>query len=171
MVRTAAPRRTWHVHTICLSVAPVSGISNARNLGFPAAINQGLRIARGQYLVMSNNDVVVTDAWLGQLIALTHGRIAGAGTEENTETDFTAKNATIATKNLGIDELAAEITALRSWPRPRTLPMMIQAQMLARKAGVPLTVPSQIILPILPSLRLPWRVARGRDRALAKIVG
>jgi GT2 family glycosyltransferase len=52
------------------SPAPVTVISNGRNLGFPAAVNQGLRVARGQYLVLLNNDAVVTDGWLDQLIAL-----------------------------------------------------------------------------------------------------
>ncbi len=49
---------------------PVTVVSNARNLGFPAVINQGLKAARGDYLVLLNNDAVVTDAWLDQLIAL-----------------------------------------------------------------------------------------------------
>ena len=47
---------------------PVTVISNSKNLGFPA-INQGLRAARGDYLVLLNNDAVVTDGWLTQLIA------------------------------------------------------------------------------------------------------
>ena len=49
---------------------PVTLISNSRNLGFPAAINQGLKCARGEYLVLLNNDVVVTEGWLSQLIGL-----------------------------------------------------------------------------------------------------
>ena len=43
------------------SAVPVTVITNATNRGFPAAINQGLHYARGEYLVMLNNDVVVTD--------------------------------------------------------------------------------------------------------------
>ena len=50
---------------------PVTIIANQTNLGFPAAVNQGLKAARGDYLVLLNNDAVVTDAWLDQLIALT----------------------------------------------------------------------------------------------------
>ena len=50
---------------------PVTVIKNAENRGFPAAINQGLQQARGEYLVLLNNDAVVTDGWLDQLIALT----------------------------------------------------------------------------------------------------
>jgi GT2 family glycosyltransferase len=53
---------------------PVTIVSNARNLGFPAAVNQGLRVARGEYLILLNNDVVVTDAWLDQLVALVDSR-------------------------------------------------------------------------------------------------
>ena len=52
------------------SPVPVTVIANATNRGFPAAINQGLQYARGEYLVLLNNDVVVTDGWLGQLIGL-----------------------------------------------------------------------------------------------------
>jgi glycosyltransferase involved in cell wall biosynthesis len=52
------------------SPVPVTVISNATNRGFPAAINQGLQYARGEYLVLLNNDVVVTEGWLGQLIGL-----------------------------------------------------------------------------------------------------
>jgi glycosyltransferase involved in cell wall biosynthesis len=53
---------------------PVTVIANETNRGFPAAINQGLHEARGEYLVLLNNDVVVTDAWLDQLVALTEMR-------------------------------------------------------------------------------------------------
>jgi GT2 family glycosyltransferase len=53
------------------AVAPVTVISNRENRRFPAAINQGLAAARGEFLVMLNNEVVVTDAWLDQLTALT----------------------------------------------------------------------------------------------------
>ena len=52
------------------SPVPVTVIANASNRGFPAAINQGLSVARGEYLVLLNNDAVVTDSWLDQLIAL-----------------------------------------------------------------------------------------------------
>ncbi len=50
------------------------GHTNSTNLGFPAAVNQGLKYARGEYLVLLNNDAVVTEGWLEQLIALTAAR-------------------------------------------------------------------------------------------------
>ncbi len=56
------------------SPVPVTVIANSTNLGFPAAVNQGLKHARGEYLVLLNNDAVVTEGWLEQLIALTTAR-------------------------------------------------------------------------------------------------
>ncbi|MEN4917358.1 glycosyltransferase [Achromobacter spanius] len=43
-------------------------ILNADNRGFAAANNQGLQIARGEYLVLLNNDTYVTPGWLGTLV-------------------------------------------------------------------------------------------------------
>lgn len=53
---------------------PVAVIANERNRGFPTAINQGLQRARGEYLALLNNDVVVTHDWLEQLIALANAK-------------------------------------------------------------------------------------------------
>ncbi len=57
------------------AAAPVTVNSNRENRGFPAAINQGLQQARGEYLELLNNDFVVTDAWLDQLVALAELRV------------------------------------------------------------------------------------------------
>jgi GT2 family glycosyltransferase len=56
---------------------PVTVIANTKNLGFPAAINQGLECARGEYLVMLNNDAVVTEGWLEQLLGVASIRVTG----------------------------------------------------------------------------------------------
>ena len=74
--RQRVDRRNRHLpgRRADLAAVPVTVVTNAKNLGFPAAINQGLRLARGEYLVMLNNDVVVTDGWLDQLIALANAR-------------------------------------------------------------------------------------------------
>ena len=42
-------------------------IENKTNLGFARGCNQGLKAATGEYLLLLNNDVVVTEGWLGGL--------------------------------------------------------------------------------------------------------
>ena len=43
-------------------------IYNAENTGFAHGCNQGLAAARGEYVVLLNNDVIVTEHWLEDLI-------------------------------------------------------------------------------------------------------
>jgi GT2 family glycosyltransferase/predicted SAM-dependent methyltransferase len=45
-------------------------LRNDENLGFPAAVNQGIRAAKGDVIVLLNNDVIVTPGWSERL--LTH---------------------------------------------------------------------------------------------------
>ncbi len=47
----------------------VDVIRNETNVGFPAGCNQGLARSRGRYLVLLNNDTIVTSEWLDRLIA------------------------------------------------------------------------------------------------------
>jgi GT2 family glycosyltransferase/Flp pilus assembly protein TadD len=44
-------------------------IQNQQNLGFAAANNQGMAAAKGDYILLLNNDVVVTRGWLQRLAA------------------------------------------------------------------------------------------------------
>ena len=44
-------------------------IKNKENLGFAAGNNQGMAEAKGNYVLLMNNDIVVTPGWLGRLIA------------------------------------------------------------------------------------------------------
>ncbi|MCH7962733.1 MAG: glycosyltransferase [Bacteroidetes bacterium] len=48
----------------------VTIIRNTKNEGFPKAVNQGLLISKGDYVVLLNNDVVVTDGWMDRLITV-----------------------------------------------------------------------------------------------------
>ncbi|QEM69755.1 glycosyltransferase [Geobacter sp. FeAm09] len=43
-------------------------IENSANLGFAKGCNQGLEAAQGDYLLLLNNDVVVTEGWLSGLL-------------------------------------------------------------------------------------------------------
>ncbi|MDI6761905.1 MAG: glycosyltransferase [Thermodesulfobacteriota bacterium] len=45
-------------------------IPNERNLGFARGNNQGMAEAKGDYLLLMNNDVVVTPGWLERMIAV-----------------------------------------------------------------------------------------------------
>ena len=52
-------------------------VTNAENLGFPTAVNQGIAAATGEYVCVLNNDTEVTPGWLGAL----HRTLAVPGTE------------------------------------------------------------------------------------------
>lgn len=55
------PPFTGHTETIL--------IRNDENLGFPVAVNQGIKAARGDIIVLLNNDVIVTSGWAEKLTA------------------------------------------------------------------------------------------------------
>ncbi|WP_240511831.1 glycosyltransferase family 2 protein [Paludifilum halophilum] len=47
-------------------------LRNPVNRGFAGAVNQGLEAARGEYIVLLNNDTLVSHRWLDQLLAVLH---------------------------------------------------------------------------------------------------
>ena len=59
-----------HVVALRRAGAPLTLIANHEGHGLSAACNQGLRVARGDYVVVLHNDTVVTQHWADQLIAL-----------------------------------------------------------------------------------------------------
>lgn len=44
-------------------------VQNSENTGFSAAVNAGIRLAKGEYIVLFNNDAFAEPNWLAQLIA------------------------------------------------------------------------------------------------------
>lgn len=56
-------------------------IENEANKGFAAGNNQGMAIARGEYILLLNNDVLVSEGWLYKMVrcARTHDRVGLVG--------------------------------------------------------------------------------------------
>lgn len=54
------------------SQSDVTLIANPENRGFPAAANQGLRVARGRQILLLNNDTILTTGWLRRLLDALH---------------------------------------------------------------------------------------------------
>jgi GT2 family glycosyltransferase len=96
-------------------------IVNPANKGFAAANNQGLAIAAGDYLVLLNNDTVVTAGWLGTLIG--HLRRDPTIALIGPVTNETANDARIQTAYADLEGMHAEA---RRWTLAhigRTRPM------------------------------------------------
>mgnify|MGYP001256366857 CR=1 FL=1 len=43
-------------------------VENNQNLGFATGCNQGIEAARGEFIMLLNNDVIVTEGWLGGML-------------------------------------------------------------------------------------------------------
>ncbi|MDB5387279.1 MAG: wbbL 5, partial [Planctomycetaceae bacterium] len=52
----------------------VTLIDNETNRGFPTAVNQGLAIAKGDNLLLLNNDTLVTTGWLSRMLDAIHSK-------------------------------------------------------------------------------------------------
>jgi GT2 family glycosyltransferase/tetratricopeptide (TPR) repeat protein/2-polyprenyl-3-methyl-5-hydroxy-6-metoxy-1,4-benzoquinol methylase len=52
------------------SLEEVTVIANPDNRGFPAAANQGIRAAKGNQILLLNNDTVLTTGWLRRMLDL-----------------------------------------------------------------------------------------------------
>ncbi|MEW5705489.1 MAG: tetratricopeptide repeat protein [Actinomycetota bacterium] len=50
------------------SIVGAKVITNKVNLGFAKGCNQGIKIAEGDYILLLNNDVIVTECWLENMI-------------------------------------------------------------------------------------------------------
>lgn len=68
----------------------IKAIYNSSNRGFPAANNQGAKIAQGEYLCLCNNDVIFTESWLENLIRCmkSDSQIAAVGPYSNASSGY-----------------------------------------------------------------------------------
>jgi glycosyltransferase involved in cell wall biosynthesis len=124
------------------AAVPVTVIANTANRGFPAAINQGLQQARGEYLVLLNNDVVVTDAWLDQLTALTTAKMGA----ENGLTAKDAKSAKKVREGYGTRDIADE-TLIGLGERPNVTVIDFEEERSASEAQPPTLKISSAVVP------------------------
>ncbi len=69
-------------------------IYNKENAGFPKGCNQGMALAKGDNLLLLNNDTIVTPRWLEQLLACLYSddRIGGVGPVTNAAAYYSALN-------------------------------------------------------------------------------
>lgn len=53
-----------------IKLVPHIKIMNESNLGFVKAVNQGMKFGNSRYVVLLNNDVIVSDRWLERMIGI-----------------------------------------------------------------------------------------------------
>jgi GT2 family glycosyltransferase len=96
-------------------------VLNEKNRGFPAATNQGLEQASGEYFVILNNDVVVTHGWLRTLI--NHLRRDPTIGMIGPVTNNIGNEARVPTTYRTIEEMAAEARVLTLGSVGQTFPI------------------------------------------------
>jgi O-antigen biosynthesis protein len=65
-------------------------VRNRENRGWCGGINQGIELGRNPYVVFMNNDIEVSQGWLGNLLAFldTHPKIGAVGPLNSSPTDW-----------------------------------------------------------------------------------
>ena len=97
-------------------------ILNDRNRGYAAGCNQGLLQARGEYLVLLNNDVVVTPEWLSGLLEchMSHPRTGIVGPLTNSASGIQVVPQPDYTVTGGLDGFAVEFRIRNRFRRVRS---------------------------------------------------
>jgi O-antigen biosynthesis protein len=118
---------------------PFRVLRNPRNLGYAAGNNRGAALARGEYLALLNNDLVLTPGWLEPMLA-THASLGDrAGLIGNVQLD--AKTGAVDHAGLVVDITGKPVHArslpsgLSRWWRPvRIVPAVTGACLLVTRA-------------------------------------
>ena len=65
-------------------------VRNRENRGWCGGINQGISLGRNPYVIFMNNDIEVSQGWLGNLLAFldTHPKIGAVGPLDSSPTDW-----------------------------------------------------------------------------------
>lgn len=94
-------------------------IRNEENLGFPKAVNQGLARAKGDYLCVLNNDIIVVPGWAERLIWHLECGIDVIGPRTNS---ISGPQALLVDRYNNIEELNSESEILYKKEKHRRFP-------------------------------------------------
>ncbi len=119
--------------------APFRVVLNPKNMGYGAANNHGAALARGEYLALLNNDLVLGPGWLEPMLAAHRSLGSRAGIIGNVQTDARSgvtDHAGIVFNHQGKPEHdRARPAAAARWFRPvRPMPAVTGACMLLTTA-------------------------------------
>jgi GT2 family glycosyltransferase/tetratricopeptide (TPR) repeat protein len=119
------------------SLPDVRVIFNAENRGYAAGNNQGLAAARGEYVVLLNNDVVVTDGWLDGLLDA-FDRVPGLGISA-------PRSNKVAGNQQVTDAVYADMTQMHGYARARRERFRGQHYLTDRAIGLCLCIARRVI--------------------------
>jgi len=87
----------------------IKAVYNTENVGFARGCNQGIEIASGENILFLNNDIIVTEGWLGSMLKLlySHEKIAMVGPVSNYVSGYQQIPVTYSDIS-GIDKFAEE---------------------------------------------------------------
>jgi O-antigen biosynthesis protein len=88
LIDNASTDETVDIHKIY--TRNITVVRNRENRGWCGAINQGIEMGTNPYVVFMNNDVEVSQGWLGNLVAFlsTHPRIGAVGPLDSNPNDW-----------------------------------------------------------------------------------
>lgn len=112
-------------------------IYNAENRGFAGGNNQGIAAARGDFIVLLNNDVIVTDGWLDGLLD-PFDRIPGLGVTA-------PRSNRIAGDQITIDSEYRDVPAMHEYAAQRRARLRRQGYLTDRAIGLCLCVDRRVI--------------------------
>ena len=95
-------------------------LRNDENMGFPKAVNRGMRNAQGKYYVIPNNDVLVTEGWLDRLISVSEKEehVGLAGPVTNWISGAQLDKGALYKDLVKMEEHAAQVWKKNDRPRP-----------------------------------------------------
>ncbi|WP_243370205.1 glycosyltransferase [Geotalea sp. SG265] len=110
-------------------------MENKKNLGFAKGCNQGIAAAKGDYLLLLNNDVVVTEGWLTGMLECLEAS-AEYGIVGPMTNNIAGPQQLLSVPYANMDEMQAFAAGFRSAHRHRRIPVKLAVGfcMLARRS-------------------------------------